>query len=47
MDYWAETMQDDVYMIVTAGWRESAKPRLIIEERIKSRRRNPISLSAR
>jgi type I restriction enzyme M protein len=33
MDYWAETMQDDVYMIVSDGWREAAKPRLIIEEK--------------
>jgi len=33
MDYWAETMQDDLYMIVSDGWREAAKPRLIIEEK--------------
>jgi type I restriction enzyme M protein len=32
MDYWAETMQDDLYMIVSDGWREAAKPRLIIED---------------
>jgi type I restriction enzyme M protein len=30
MDYWAETMQDDVYMIVSDGWREATKPRLLI-----------------
>ena len=35
MDYWAETMQDDVYMIVSDGWREAAKPRLIIEDKDK------------
>ncbi|MGH7872184.1 MAG: N-6 DNA methylase, partial [Candidatus Binatia bacterium] len=35
MDYWAETMQDDVYMIVSDGWREAAKPRLIIEGKDK------------
>ena len=35
MDYWAETMQDDVYMIVSDGWREAAKPRLIIEDKEK------------
>jgi type I restriction enzyme M protein len=29
MDYWAMTMQDDVYLIVGDGWREAAKPRLI------------------
>ncbi|MCG2786764.1 MAG: N-6 DNA methylase, partial [Anaerolineae bacterium] len=33
MDYWAETMQDDVYMIVSNGWKEAAKPRLIIEDK--------------
>ncbi len=35
MDYWAETMQDDVYMIVSDGWRKAAKPRLIIEDKDK------------
>ena len=35
MDYWAETMQDDVYMIVSDGWHEAAKPRLIIEDKQK------------
>jgi len=33
MDYWAETMQDDVYMIVSDGWKEAIKPRLIIDDR--------------
>jgi type I restriction enzyme M protein len=27
MDYWAETMQDDAYLVAQAGWREAAKPR--------------------
>jgi type I restriction enzyme M protein len=27
MDYWAETMQDDVYLIAAVGWLEGAKPR--------------------
>ncbi|RYG19135.1 type I restriction endonuclease subunit M, partial [bacterium] len=31
MDYWAETMQDDVYAIVAEGWREAAKPREILQ----------------
>jgi type I restriction enzyme M protein len=35
MDYWAETMQDDVYMIVSDGWREAAQPRLITESKDK------------
>lgn len=35
MDYWRETMQDDVYMIAGDGWMEAAKPRGIIEDKIK------------
>lgn len=35
MDYWAETMQDDVYMIANDGWQEAVKPRLIIEDKEK------------
>ncbi len=27
MDYWTATMQDDVYMIVSDGWRKAAEPR--------------------
>jgi len=35
MDYWADTMQDDVYMVVSDGWKEAVKPRLIIEDKDK------------
>lgn len=31
MDYWAETMQDDVFVLVQDGWLESAKLRLIVD----------------
>ena len=41
MDYWAETMQDDAYMIVSDGWREAAKPRLIIEEKGSKTKEKP------
>src|SRR5271165_552317 len=41
MDYWAETMQDDVYMIVSDGWREATKPRLLIEQKDKKSRDKP------
>ncbi|HXK27700.1 MAG TPA: class I SAM-dependent DNA methyltransferase [Candidatus Binatia bacterium] len=41
MDYWAETMQDDVYMVVSDGWREAAKPRLIIEKKDKKTKEKP------
>ena len=29
MDYWAETMQDDAYLIAAVGWKEGASPREI------------------
>lgn len=35
MDYWAEVMQDDVYLIAGDGWIEAAKPRGIIEDKDK------------
>lgn len=35
MTYWAETMQDDIYMIISEGWQEAAKLRLIVEDRNK------------
>ena len=41
MDYWAETMQDDVYLIVSDGWREAAKPRLIVEDKEKKTKEKP------
>src|SRR5262245_10886169 len=41
MDYWADTMQDDVYMLVSDGWREAAKPRLIIEDKEKKTKEKP------
>ena len=41
MDFWAETMQDDVYMIFSDGWREAAKPRLIIEDKDKKTKEKP------
>ena len=33
MDYWAETMQDDMYLIGSDGWLQAAKPRTAIEIR--------------
>jgi hypothetical protein len=29
MDYWAQTMQDDAYLISAVGWQEGARPREI------------------
>lgn len=41
MDYWAETMQDDVYMIATDGWPSVAKPRLIADSNGNKSREKP------
>ena len=32
MDYWDETMQDDVYLIASDGWVKAAQPRDVIED---------------
>ena len=32
MDYWAETMQDDVYEIVAVGWVEAARLRIAVDD---------------
>ena len=41
MDYWTETIQDDAHMLVTDGWCEAAKPRLIIEDKDKKVKEKP------
>jgi type I restriction enzyme M protein len=41
MDYWAETMQDDVYLIAADCWVEAAKPRGIIEDKDKKIKETP------
>jgi type I restriction enzyme M protein len=33
MDYWAETMQDDCYLISADGWSAAAAPKLVIEDK--------------
>ena len=33
MDYWDETMQDDVYLIVSDGWVDASRPRGVIEDK--------------
>jgi type I restriction enzyme M protein len=35
MDYWAETMQDDAYLIAADGWTKGAQPREIVQTRNK------------
>jgi type I restriction enzyme M protein len=41
MDYWADVMQDDVSLIVNDGWREAAKPRLLIDDKDKKSKDKP------
>lgn len=41
MDYWAETMQDDCYLIATDGWHDAAQPRLIVEDKDKKTKEKP------
>jgi type I restriction enzyme M protein len=35
MDYWSETMQDDVYLIAADGWVKGAQPREIVQVKNK------------
>ena len=35
MDYWAETMQDDAYLIAADGWMKGAQPREIVQVKNK------------
>ncbi len=30
MNYWDEVMEDDVYLVVTDGWKEAARPRVLV-----------------
>ena len=41
MDYWDETMQDDLYMLATDGWIGAARPRGIIESKEKELKETP------
>jgi type I restriction enzyme M protein len=41
MDYWAEVMQDDLYLIAADGWIEAAKPRSAIEDKDRSLKETP------
>lgn len=41
MDYWDETMQDDLYLIAADGWIGAARPRGIIESKEKKLKETP------
>ena len=38
MDYWAETMQDDAYLIAADGWVKGAQPREIVKVKDKNKK---------
>lgn len=41
MDYWAETMQDDVYLIASDGWKEAARLRPLSDDKDKKSKDKP------
>jgi type I restriction enzyme M protein len=41
MDYWADIMRDDCYLVADDGWYEAAQPRLVIEEKGKKTKAKP------
>ena len=41
MDYWDDVMQDDVYLVVTEGWAEAARPRALVPVRGKGKAEAP------
>ena len=41
MDYWAEVMQDDVYLVSVEGWQDAARPRGVIENKERKIKEEP------
>jgi type I restriction enzyme M protein len=41
MDYWADTLQDDLYAIVQEGWKNAALPRELVAEKGKKLNETP------
>ncbi len=41
MDYWQETVQDDVYLITAEGWVEASKPRGVIDDKERKIKESP------
>ena len=41
MNYWEETMQDDVYLIASEGWVKSAQPRYAVEDKKRKIKEKP------
>jgi type I restriction enzyme M protein len=47
MDYWAQTMQDDVFLIGSDGWMEASKPRAAIDNKERKIKEIPDLVIAR
>jgi len=41
MTYWETTLKDDVYLIAEAGWKDAAKPRLLVESKEQKAKEQP------
>ena len=41
MEYWDETMQDDIYLITSDGWVKAAQPRDVIEDKNRKIKETP------
>ena len=41
MEYWAEVMQDDVYLIAAEGWDVASRPRGLVEEKKRTIKETP------
>jgi type I restriction enzyme M protein len=41
MTYWADTMQDDVHLLMTEGWRGAARLRLMVEDKDAKAKEKP------
>lgn len=47
MDYWEQTMQDDCYLIAADGWTESARPRVMDDDKKNKTKEKPDLLQGR
>lgn len=41
MDYWVETMQDDIYLVAAEGWIDAAKPRATLDDKERKIKETP------
>mgnify|MGYP002623939475 CR=1 FL=1 len=41
MDYWADVMQDDIYLIAADDWLDAAQPRAVIDQKDKNIKETP------